>query len=102
MFDLPEIVTVWNVTGGSGYAGYSYSEPTPISARTAERFQKVVDRNGADKTSTIAVYFDDEVVKLDSKIFVGESLATEPPQDAYDVIAFAKTPSGTTLRVAYL
>lgn len=102
MFDLPETVTVWNKTGGGGYAGYSWSAPVAIKARYAFRNQKVVDRNGADTTSSSVVYFNSKVVGIDSKILLSESLATEPPTDARDVINFAATPSGTDLRVAYL
>lgn len=102
MFNLPDKVTVWNVTGGSGYAGYAWSTPLVIDARFAFRVKKVVDKNGADATSSSVVYFDDTTVKLDSKIFLGESASTNPPVDSKDVINFASTPSGTDLRVAYL
>lgn len=102
MFDLPETVTVWNKVGGSGYEGYSWSAPLPIDARYALTNQKVVDVNGADKISNTVVYFENESVKIDSKIYIGVSVATSPPNDARDVINFKATPSGTDLRVAFL
>lgn len=102
MFALPEKVTVWNVIAGSGYAGYTYSAPVTIDARTADRIRKVVDRMGADKVSSTSVYFESDIVQLDSKIVIGESLATIPPSEARDVITFAATPSYTNLKVAYL
>ena len=102
MFDLPEKVTVWNATGGSGYDGFTWSPPLVINSRHAFRSKKVVSANGAEVMSDTAVYFTDTTVKLDSKIFIGESAELSPPSKAKDVINFASTPSGTNLRVAYL
>ena len=102
MFDLPETVTVWNKIGGGGYEGYSWSAPIPIEARYALTNQKVVDVKGADKISSTVVYFESELVAIDSKIYIGISETTAPPNDARDVINFKSTPSGTGLRVAFL
>ena len=102
MFDLPETVTVWNKTGGSGYAGFTWSEPMQIKGRFAFRVKKVINEKGAEIMSACAVYFDDERVALDSKILLSASTELSPPAEAKDVITFAATPSGTTMRVAYL
>ena len=93
-FDLDEKITVWNKLPNEGYGPDGFTSPVVVDGRHADVQEKVTNIDGDQVMSKGVVYSDSTLIKIDSKIFIGESKAIEPPEEADDVIKITNTPSG--------
>ena len=100
MFDLPEKITVWRVTGNDGFGGKTWSAPAVLNARIAFKQEKFTDSSGDTAISTSVVYTDGDMI-LNDQVFFGVSADLTPVAAANDVRAAATTPSGADLTTGW-
>jgi hypothetical protein len=98
-FDLPEKITIWNIASNDGLGNFTYTVSIE-AARIALKQEKFTDKNGDQKISVAVCYANSPNLKLDSKVYFGESASATPISAANDVRAFAAIPSGTNLKRA--
>lgn len=101
MFDLNQKATIYNAGKNDGFGGFTYTRHV-IDCRYAETAKKMTDANGQELMATSVIYSEDANLKLNSKVFFGETAATEPPTQARDVRMFKSNESFTGMRVGWL
>ena len=94
MFDLPEIITVWNKGANDGFGGITWTTPAQYPARIAYKSEKFTDTNGDQLLSTAVCYTEGTDVNTDSVVLFGESFSATPDDEADDVRQASQTPSG--------
>lgn len=101
--DLPEKITIWNRYENNDGAGtITYDRPVVVDARIAYVESKITDKNGNSYMSKSVVYTDSGLISQNSVVYLGESDEIKPVNDANDVRKLTSTPSGTSLKKAWL
>jgi hypothetical protein len=95
MFDMPEVMTIWNKIGDDGFGNIIYSLPFVVACRIAYRQSKFTDSNGDDFMSTAIFYTNSDELKIGSFVLLNvSSVELSPPALSEDVVVVTNTPSG--------
>lgn len=95
MFDMPEIMTIWNKIGDDGFGNIIYSSPFVVPCRIAYKSDKFTDKNGDDFMSKAVFYTFSTELKIDSFVLLNiASTELKPSSTADDVRVITNTPSG--------
>lgn len=88
--NLKQTATVFSRGTLDGYGGYSYTKTT-VNCRWEDKQVLFTDKSGQERTSRAIVYVDTDV-SLGDFMLLGTSTSATPPDGAYEVKSFNKSP----------
>ncbi len=88
--NLKQVGTIWSRLSLDGYGGTSYTKTT-CNCRWEDNQILFTDHTGQERVSKAIVYIDVDVA-VGSFMLLGTSGSSTPPETAYEVKSFQKSP----------